>query len=111
VTILGPAERLTIFVEQTDRLGRNPLFTEIVRKAREAGLAGATVLHGVEGFGASSRVHAPAAIHVSEDVPVVIVIVDDHDRIGAFLTVIEELVSGGLVVRQPVEVVIHRARR
>jgi len=103
--MLGSAERLTVFLEQTDHFRRDPLFTEIVRLARSAGLAGATVFRGVEGFGATRRLHAADARHLSDDVPVIIVIVDQSEQIDAFLPRLDGLVGDALVVRQPVEVV------
>lgn len=109
--ITGPAERLTIFVGETDRYGHKPLYTELVHRARAAGLAGATVLHGTEGFGASSRLHVSNPFRLSEDLPAMVVIVDRPERIESFLRNIDGLVGEGLVVRQPVEVLTHRARR
>jgi uncharacterized protein len=110
LTITGPAERLTIFIDETDRHGHTPLYTEIVQRARKAGLAGATVLHGVEGFGASSRLHAAGPWRLSENLPAVIVIIDQPERIAAFLPVLDELIGDGLVVRQPVELIAYRSR-
>ena len=81
----GRGERLTIFVGETDQHRHRPLYTEIVERAHEAGLAGATVLRGIEGYGASSHIHTTAILRLSEDLPVVIVIVDTSDRIDAFL--------------------------
>jgi hypothetical protein len=111
VTITGPAERLTIFIGETDRHGHTPLYTEIVQRARQAGLAGATVLHGAEGFGASGRLHAASPWRLSEDLPAVVVIIDRPERIDAFLPVLDELIRDGLVVRQPVEVIAYRSGR
>ena len=111
MTMTGPAERLTIFIDETDRFRHTPLYTEIVQRARRAGLAGATVLHGVEGFGASSRTHIAHLMRVSENLPAVIVIVDRDENIDAFLPTVENLIGDGLVVRQPVEVVMHRGHR
>jgi PII-like signaling protein len=108
LTLPRRSERLTIYLEQTGRRGRVPDFVEIVERARTSRLAGATVVQGVEGFGRSGSVHRRHGLGVKADVPVVITIVDTSERIQAFLAEVEDLVPRGLIVRQPVEVVIHR---
>jgi PII-like signaling protein len=110
VHLEGRAERLTIFVGETDQAGRRPLYTEIVERAHEAGLAGATVLRGIEGFGASSHIHTTRILRLSEDLPVVIVIVDTTERIDSFLASLDDLIAEGLVVREQVDVVWYRGR-
>ena len=95
--LTGTAQRLTIIVGDSTHWRHRPLFTEIVHRAHEAGLAGATVLHGVEGFGATSRIHTSRILSLSEDLPVVIIIIDSHDRIADFLPQLDELVGEGLV--------------
>ena len=107
MTLPRDSERLTIYLEQTDHR-RVADYVEIVERARAHGLAGATVLEGVEGFGTSSRVHRRQHLAIRADAPVVVVIVDTPERIDGFLPEVEPLVRHGLVVRQPVEVVIHR---
>lgn len=106
----GPGERLTVFIGETDQFDRRPLYTEIVERAHEAGLAGATVLRGIEGYGASSHIHTTRILRLSEDLPVVIVIVDQSDRIDAFLPVLDELITEGLVVREAIDIVTYRGR-
>ena len=81
----GPAMRLTIFVGETDQWHHRPVYTEIVHRAHAAGLAGASVLRGVEGYGASSHIHTTRILSLSDDLPVAIVIVDAAERIEAFL--------------------------
>ena len=81
------------------------MYTEIVHRAQPRGLAGATVLRGVEGYGASNRVHTTRLLSLSEDLPVVIVIVDAEERIRGFLPQLEELIGQGLVIVDPVEVI------
>ncbi len=81
---------------------------EVIARAREAGLAGATVLRGVEGYGARSRLHTTRILRLSEDLPVVVEIVDRPDRIEAFLPVLDELVDEGLITVEPVHVVAYR---
>lgn len=106
----GPATRLTIFVGESDQHHHRPLSTEIVHRAHSAGLAGATVMRGIEGFGRSSRVHTSRMIGLSSDLPVAVVIVDTSDRIDGFLPELDELISEGLVIRDEVHVVSYRGR-
>ncbi|MEU6813073.1 DUF190 domain-containing protein [Streptomyces sp. NPDC046831] len=106
----GRALRLTIVVDDTDTWHHKPLFTEIVHRAHAFGLAGATVLRGVEGFGASSVVHTARLLSLADDLPMVIVIVDEEDRVRAFLSRLEELPISGLVTLQEVEVVRYQGR-
>jgi PII-like signaling protein len=108
--LTGTALRLTIMIGDSDVWHHKPLSTEIVHRAHKAGLAGATVLHGVEGFGASNRIHTNRLLSLSEDLPVVIVIVDTHDRIHAFLPQLDELVSEGLVILDDCEVIRYAGR-
>ncbi|MEV5508199.1 DUF190 domain-containing protein [Streptomyces orinoci] len=102
----GSALRLTIFVGENDRWHHRPLFTEIVHRAHAAGLAGASVFKGIEGFGASSLIHTTRLLSLSEDLPVAIVIVDTAERVRGFLPQLDELVGEGLVMLDEVEV--HR---
>ncbi len=104
------AVRLTIYVGESDRVHGRPLYTEIVHRARDAGLAGATVLRGLEGFGASQVVHTARLVTFSEDLPMVIHLIDTPDRIDAFLPTVDALVSEGVVVRETVDVIKYAAR-
>ncbi len=110
MSIEGPAERLTVFVGESDQHAHKPLYTEIVHRAHAAGMAGATVVRGIEGFGASNHLHTTRILRLSEDLPVVIVIVDAAEKIDAFLPELDELIGEGLVVREPVEVVKYVGR-
>ena len=101
----GPATRLTVLVSESDRWQHRPLYTEIVHRAHQAGLAGATVLRGIERFGASSRIHTTRILSLTEDLPCAVVIVDSDDRVRAFLPQVQEIVDGGVVTLEPVEVV------
>jgi PII-like signaling protein len=106
----GPALRLTIFVGEDDQWHHKPLYTEIVHRAHARGLAGASVIRGIEGYGASSRIHTQRILSLSEDLPVAVIIVDAEERIRAFLPELDELVSEGLVLLDPVEVVRYVGR-
>lgn len=106
----GPASRLTIFVGEDDQWHRKPLYHEIVSRAHQAGLAGASVLRGIEGYGASSRIHTSRILSLSEDLPIAVVIVDSDDKIRAFVHELDELVTEGLVIIDPVEVIRYVGR-
>src|SRR5437879_7667519 len=106
----GRAARLTIFIGEDDQFHHGPLYSEIVRRARKAGLAGASVFRGIEGFGASSLIHTTRLLSLSEDLPVAIVIVDTEDRIRAFLPQLDELVTEGLVILDDCQVIRYTGR-
>jgi len=106
----GRQQRLTIYVGESDLHGHTPLATEIVRRAHAAGMAGATVFRGVEGYGASNHIHTTRILSLSDDLPMAVVIVDQPDAIAAFLPELDELVTGGLVVVEDVEVVKYVGR-
>ncbi|NUR73856.1 MAG: DUF190 domain-containing protein [Hamadaea sp.] len=108
--IEGPAVRLTIFIGEDDQWHHRPLYTEIVHRAHQYGLAGASVLRGIEGYGASSRVHTTRLLSLSEDLPIAIVIVDNEERVRGFLPQLDELVAEGLVIIDPVEVIRYVGR-
>jgi PII-like signaling protein len=101
----GPALRLTVLVRANDRWHHRPLYTEIVHRAHLAGLAGASVFHGIEGFGRSGTIHTSRILDLSDDLPCSVVVVDTDERIRAFLPRLDGLVTGGLVLLDPVEVV------
>jgi len=103
--IEGPAKQLRIYIGDSDRWHGQPLYTAIVHRAHKEGLAGATVLHGVEGYGATSRIHTARILRLSEDLPVIIDIVDKEERINAFLPILDEMVTEGLVILHDVEVI------
>lgn len=106
----GQSMRLTIFIGETDQWHHRPLYTEIVHRAHQAGLAGASVMRGIEGFGASSRVHTTRILSLSSDLPVAIIIIDAADRIEAFLPQLDELIQEGLVILDPVNVITYVGR-
>jgi len=106
----GAAIRLTIFIGEDDRWHHKPLYTEIVHRAHQSGLAGASVLRGIEGCGASSRIHTSRILSLSDDLPLAIIIVDAEDKIRDFLPQLDELVTEGLVIIDPVEVIRYVGR-
>jgi uncharacterized protein len=110
LTLTGSALRMTIFLGESDQVHHRPLYTEIVHRAHARGLAGATVLRGCEGFGASSRIHTTRILSLTEDLPVVILIVDTPDKVRAFLPEAEEMVTEGLIILDEVEVVRYVGR-
>lgn len=100
---------LRIFIGETDKHDGVPLYEWIVRQAREQGLAGATVLRGLEGFGAHSRLHTAKILRLSADLPIVIEIVDIEEKIEAFLPTIDEAIGEGLATLEKVEVRLYRS--
>ena len=99
---------LRIFIGESDRWKHEPLYEAIVKKAREIHLAGATVLRGPMGFGKSSRLHTAKILRLSMDLPIVIEIVDSEEKINGFLSVLDEMMGGGLVTLEKVKVIRYR---
>lgn len=105
----GPALRMTVYLGESDQYHHHPAYTELVHRAHRAGLAGASVFRGVEGFGAGSLVHTARLLNLAEDLPVAVVVVDEEQRIRDFLPQARELLRGqGLITLDEVEVVAHR---
>lgn len=102
---------LRIFIGESDRYGRKPLYEAIVVKAQELDLAGATVLRGIMGFGAASRLHTAKLLRLSEDLPLVIEIVDSEPYIARLLPFLEEMMEEGLVTMEKVRVLRYQAGR
>lgn len=107
----GSALRLTVFVGEDDMWHHTPLYHEIVHRAHTAGLAGATVLRGIEGYGASSRIHTTRLLGLSEDLPVAVIIVDAAEQVRDFLPQLDELVGEGMVILDEVEVIRYVGRQ
>lgn len=107
---------LRIFISESDRLGHEPLYEVLVKEARRAGLAGTTVLRGIEGFGANSRViHTAKILRLSEDLPVVIEISDREEAIQKFVETVHDLFEksncGGLVTLEKIDIIKYTARK
>jgi len=100
---------LRIFIGENDKYEGMPLYEWIVRKARETGLAGATVIRGLEGFGAKSRLHTAKILRLSSDLPVVVEIVDTEDNIERFLPLIDAAVGDGLATVEKAEIHFYRS--
>lgn len=100
---------LRIFIGESDRHEGLPLYEWLVREARTRGLAGATVLRGLEGFGARSRLHTARILRLSNDLPIVVEIVDTRDKIEAFLPRVDEAVQEGLATLEKVEIRFYRS--
>lgn len=102
--IPNDAVLLRIFIGESDRFQGKPLYEAIVLKAREMQLAGATVLRGPMGYGRSSHLHTAKILRLSEDLPLVIEIVDAEDKINSFLPVLDGMMSHGLITQEKVKV-------
>jgi PII-like signaling protein len=106
----GEAKLLRIFIGESDRYGGRPLYEAIVLEAKKRGLAGATVFKGFMGFGAHSRIHSAKVLQLSEDLPVMVEIVDSEEKIRDFLSVLDGMVREGLVTLEKVEVIRYQSR-
>jgi PII-like signaling protein len=102
------AELLRIFIGESDKHHGRPLYEVIVEEARRTGLAGATVLRGTLGFGAHSRIHTAKILRLSEDLPMVVEIVDKPERIADFLSILDGLIGEGLVTLERARVIMYR---
>lgn len=107
------AKLLRIFIGENDKVNGEPLFEAIVYAAKKQGLAGATVLKGMMGFGANSRVHTAKLLEISSDLPLIVEISDTEDKISAFIIQVERLFeeskSGGLITLEKIEVIRYKA--
>ena len=106
--IEGEGKLVRIFIGESDHHGRKPLYQAIVELLRSEGLAGATVLRGIEGFGAGSRLHTHRILRLAEDLPIVIEVVDRTDRIDEVLPKLDSMVKEGMVTVERVEVIAYR---
>jgi uncharacterized protein len=108
MTLPSESRLLRIFIGESDRHGGRPLYEAIVLKARESGLAGATVLRSPMGFGAASRIHTSKILRLSEDLPIIVEIVDEESKIDAFLPALDSMLGSGLVTLETVRVLHYR---
>ncbi|HPQ66597.1 MAG TPA: DUF190 domain-containing protein [bacterium] len=100
---------LRIFVGESDRYEGMPLYQWIVRRARESGLAGVTVLRGMEGFGPDSRMHTARILRLAQDLPIVIEIIDTPEKIASFVPDVDRVIAEGLMTLEEVQVRFYRA--
>ena len=110
MTLPEEGKLLRIFIGESDRWEHRPLYEAIVLKARELGLAGATVLRGPMGFGAKSHLHTSKILRLSMDLPMIIEIVDSEEKIQAFLPMLDSMMGGGLVTLEKVRVLHYRGQ-
>jgi PII-like signaling protein len=103
------SELLRIFIGEADKHAGRPLYEAIVDEARRQGMAGATVLRGTLGFGAHSRIHTAKILQISEDLPMVVEIVDKPERIAQFLPVLDTMMKEGLVTLEKIQVLVYRS--
>lgn len=106
--IEGPGKLLRIFIGESDRWRGRSLAEAIVLMLREEGLAGATVIRGIEGFGANSRIHSAHILRLSEDLPIMIEAIDREERIRGVLPKLDKMVTEGLVCLVDVDIVLYR---
>lgn len=102
------SQLLRIFIGESDKWKGLPLYEAIILKAREMGIAGATMLRGLMGYGANSRIHTAKILRLSEDLPIVVEIVDGAEKISALLPMIREMVGDGLITIENVRVLQYR---
>jgi PII-like signaling protein len=105
----GEGKLLRLFIGESDTWHGKPLYQAIVERVRELGLAGATVLRGIEGFGADSRLHMSRILRLSEDLPVVIEIVDTPEQIDRVVPILDEMVGEGMLTLERVQIVSYRS--
>jgi uncharacterized protein len=104
----GEGRLLRIFMGESDQYQHKPLYDQIVQAARDEGMAGATVLRGIEGYGSHSRIHTARILSLSEDLPLVVEIIDTTDRIEAFLDKVGPMLAEALVTVAPIDVRRYR---
>jgi PII-like signaling protein len=101
---------LRIFIGESDSFKGKPLYEQIVLKARELNLAGATVIHGTMGFGAGSRIHTAKIVRLSEDLPIIVELVDTEEKLNSLMPFLDETVEEGLITMERVKVVKYRLK-
>jgi uncharacterized protein len=111
MTIEGDALLARIYIGESDTFEGRPLYDAIVRRLRERGIRGVSVFKGIEGFGRASRVHTTRILALSEDLPILLEIVDEESRLRPVLDELEPMIGGGLVTLEQVHVLIYRSGR
>ena len=111
MTLEGDGKLLRIFIGEADRWEGRPLYEAVVLEARKRGLAGATVVKGFMGFGAHSRIHTAKLLELSQDLPIIVEIVDAPEKIEAFMPDLEAMVGDGLITLERAEVLLYRPGR
>jgi PII-like signaling protein len=111
----GKSKLLRIFIGEIDKIGHKPLYEVILQEARKEGIAGATVLRGIMSYGASTRIHTAKLIDISEDLPIVIEIIDVEEKISAFIPIVyslfEQCGRGGLITTEQVNVLYYKPKK
>jgi PII-like signaling protein len=108
--IEGEGQLVRVFIGEADRWHGKPLYQAIVERMRKEGLAGTTVIKGIEGFGAASRLHTTRILQLSTDLPIVIEVVDSRERIDLILPILDEMVGDGLVTLEKVHIITYRGK-
>jgi uncharacterized protein len=115
MNLRGQSKLLRIFTGEADRIGHDPLYEKILLEAKKQGLAGGTVIKGIMSYGAGSHVHRARLIELSEDLPVVIEIIDHSEKIDAFLPAVNDLFEqcgrGGLITLENVDVIYYKPKK
>jgi len=109
VRIEGEGTLLRVFIGESDTWHGKPLYQAIVERVRAEGLAGATVIRGIEGFGADSRIHTSRILRLAADPPVAVEIGDPPERIDTVIPLLDEMVAEGMVTREKVQIIAYRA--
>ena len=109
--IEGEGKLLRIFIGEADRFDGKPLYQYIVNRAREGGLAGATVIRGLMGFGAHSRMHTAKLLRLSEDLPIIIELVDTEEKIRDFVKSIDGCIEEGMITMEKAEIISYRSKK
>lgn len=106
--LLEKAERIRIYIGEDDKYNRRPLAEMIIEEARKLGMAGATAFQGTSGFGANSRIHTNKILRLSEDLPIVVEIVEHPERLDLLIERLDSMIGEGMITREPVTVLAYR---
>ncbi len=111
MTLTDEGYLLRVFIGESDKKDGMPLYEWIVRRAKESGIAGATVLRGIEGYGGHSQIHTAKILQLSTDLPVIVELIDTLDKIEAFMPVLENSLEGGLVTQEKAKIRLFRSKK